>query len=181
MTIFVSAGHTPSGLNQDPGAIGNGYEEADLTKELRDLVVPLLKQKGLSVWVDNDTQRLPAVLAAINSTEKDVVCDIHFNAGSPTATGVEVLIPTRHTAVEREMANKLVTMLAGVMKIRSRGVKTELDSQHKSIGILREQGINLLIEVCFISNKTDMQFYQASKNRVAEEIALILEEAEGKL
>lgn len=179
--IYLAAGHTPNGINQDPGAVGNGYKEADLTKELRDLVIPLLKQKGLSVWVDDDTQRLPQVLAAINSTEKDVVCDIHFNAGPPTATGVEVLIPTRHTTVEKEMASKLVTMLAGVMKIRSRGVKTELDSQHKSIGILREQGINLLIEICFISNATDMAYYQAAKKRVAEEIALILEEAEAKL
>lgn len=179
--IFLSAGHTPSGLNQDPGAIGNGYKEADLTKELRDLVVPLLKQKGISVWIDDDTQRLPAVLAAINSTEKDVVCDIHFNAGPPTATGVEVLIPTRHTSIEKEMASKLVTILASVMKLRSRGVKTESDSQHKTIGILREQGINLLIEICFISNATDMAYYQAAKHKVATEIALILEEAENKL
>jgi N-acetylmuramoyl-L-alanine amidase len=67
------------------------------------------------------------------------------------------------------------------MKLRSRGVKTELDSQHKSIGILREQGINLLIEICFISNATDMAYYQAAKQRVAEEIALILEEAENKI
>jgi N-acetylmuramoyl-L-alanine amidase len=179
--IYLSAGHTPKGLNQDPGAIGNGYKEADLTVELRDLTTKILKDNGMTVWNDNDTVRLPEVLKAINSTEKDVVCDIHFNAGPPTATGVEVLIPSRHTAIESEIASKLVVMLAGIMKIRSRGVKTESDSQHKTIGILREQGINLLIEICFISNATDMAYYQASKRKVAEAIALILEEAEGKL
>lgn len=179
--VYLSAGHNPSGLKPDSGAIGNGYQEAKLTQELRDLTTKVLRNNGANVWNDDDTMRLPQVLAAINSTEKDVVCDLHFNAGPPTATGVEVLIPSRHTALESEIASKLVVMLAGVMKIRSRGVKTESDSQHKTIGILREHGINLLIEICFISNATDMAYYQASKRKVAEAIALILEEAEGKL
>lgn len=179
--IYLSAGHTPSGLTPDAGAVGNGYHEAKLTQELRDLTTKALRSNGTKVWNDDDTQRLPAVLAAINSTEKDVVCDLHFNAGPPTATGIEVLIPTRYTSLEKEMATKLVTMLSGVMKLRSRGVKTEADSQHGTLGIMRENGINLLIEVCFISNATDMAFYQANKQKVANELALILLEADSKL
>ena len=46
---------------------------------------------------------------------------------------------------------------------------------------MRENGINLLIEVCFISNATDMAFYQANKQKVANELALILLEADSKL
>ena len=179
--IYLSAGHNPSGLKPDAGAVGNGYHEAKLTQELRDLTTKALRANGAKVWNDDDTQRLPAVLAAINSTEKDVICDLHFNAGPPTATGIEVLIPARHTNLEKEMATKLVTMLSGVMKLRSRGVKTEADSQHGSLGIMRENGINLLIEVCFISNATDMAFYQANKQKVANELALILLEADSKL
>ena len=179
--IYLSAGHNPNGLKPDSGAIGNGYQEAKLTQELRDLTTKVLRNNGANVWNDDDTMRLPQVLAAINSTEKDVICDLHFNAGPPTATGVEVLIPARHTSLEKEMATKLVTMLSGVMKLRSRGVKTESDSQHGSLGIMRENGINLLIEVCFISNATDMAYYQANKQKVANELALILEEADSKL
>lgn len=179
--IYLSAGHSPKGLKPDPGAIGNGYKEADLTVELRDLITKVLKEKGAAVWNDDDTMRLPEVLKSINSTEKDVVCDLHFNAGPPTATGVEILIPTRYTSLEKEIASKLNIMLGGVMKLRCRGIKTEGDSQHGTLGIMRELGVNILIEVCFISNATDMAYYQAKKTKVAEEIALILMEADGRL
>lgn len=179
--IYLSAGHTPKGLKPDPGAVGNGYQEAKLTMELRDMVTRILRTRNCQVWNDDDTMRLPQVLAAMNSTEKDVVCDLHFNAGPPSATGVEVLIPTRFTALEKEIASKLNVMLGGVMKLRCRGVKTEGESQHGTLGIMRELGVNLLIEVCFISNSTDMAFYQANKMKVAEEIALLLEEADSRL
>jgi N-acetylmuramoyl-L-alanine amidase len=176
--IYLSAGHTPKGLHPDPGAIGNGYKEAELTVELRDLIVALLKERNVPVWIDDDTQRLPDVLKAITSTEKDVVCDLHFNAGPAGATGVEILVPARHTDKEMTFARSLCADMAQRMCIKHRGVKTEADSQHGSLGIMRELGINLLIEVCFISNANDMRAYQFNKTALAMDIAWKLELAD---
>jgi len=36
--IFISAGHNPKGIKVDSGAVGNGYTEADLAVEFRNLV-----------------------------------------------------------------------------------------------------------------------------------------------
>jgi len=177
--IYLSAGHNPKGLKPDPGAIGNGFKEANLTAQLRDLIIAECKALNVVVQSDSDSDNLVTVLQKINSNETDVVCDLHFNAGTASATGIEVLIPTRFTIQEQEIARKLTVILSSVLKIKNRGVKTEGDSQHGTLGIMREKGINILIEVCFISNSNDMNSYVININKVAKEIALLLIEAEG--
>lgn len=178
MGIFLLAGHTPKGVNQDPGAVGNGYREADLTMEFRDKVADILRAAGEKVYEDDDTLRLAAVLADVKSTEKDVVVDIHFNAGVEAATGVEVLVPTRSTQFERSMARRVCTEFAATMQIKDRGMKLESDSARKVLAVFREAGINILIEVCFISNKNDVAAYQKQKNVLATKLASIIQEYE---
>ena len=59
MAVFISAGHNPKGIKIDPGAVGNGFKEADLTVEFRDLVVSELKKLNLpKVICDNESERL---------------------------------------------------------------------------------------------------------------------------
>ena len=50
--VFISAGHNPKGIKVDPGAIGNGYHEANLTVEFRDLVIKQCLKLGLKVIQD---------------------------------------------------------------------------------------------------------------------------------
>jgi hypothetical protein len=64
------------------------------------------------------------------------------------------------------------------MGIRSRGVKSEKDTARKTLAIMRPAGINLLPEICFISNRSDVSAYQANKDKVAEVIARHLITAE---
>ncbi|MEG7982437.1 N-acetylmuramoyl-L-alanine amidase, partial [Listeria monocytogenes] len=78
-----------------------GYVEADLSKELRNLIVVELKKLGVTAVVDNDNETLQQVINRLNPTEKDVCLDIHWNAGPPTATGVETFIPDRHNFHEK--------------------------------------------------------------------------------
>lgn len=177
--IFILAGHTPKGINQDPGAVGNGYREADLTMELRDLVADKLRAMGYQVHEDDDTQRLQQVLDSINAYETDIVFDIHFNAGG--GTGVECIVPERSTELEREMANKVNVMLSTMLRLKNRGVKGEQLTARKRIAVMRENGINCLLETCFIDNKTDITQYQLRKADVATELALIISEFEDKL
>lgn len=171
--IFLSAGHS----NMDPGAIGNGYKEADLTKELRSLVAcEIVKNPDINLTLDNDAQTSGETANKIGliSKEGDVLCDIHFNAGTPVATGTEVLIPEQNTPMERTIAGELSHGIAVLLGIKDRGVKTEADSARKRLVFMRPKGRNLLIEVCFISNPTDIKSYQSKKNEVAKFIAQTL-------
>jgi N-acetylmuramoyl-L-alanine amidase len=180
--IYLLAGHTPKGLNLDPGAVAlDGTKEADLTMELRNLTADVLRSKGFEVWEDDDQDRLLQVLDDVISSESDVVCDIHFNAGPPTATGVEVIVPERSTETERKFAALICERFANIMNIRSRGVKSEAQTARKRIGVMRELGINLLIEVAFISNPKDIAMYHKTKAKLSVVLADILIEAEGAI
>ena len=80
--IFPSAGHNPNGLKPDPGAIGNGYREADLAVEFRNLVVSVLKAKKIAVITDKDDERLGDYLKRINTGNGSVVLEFHFDAAA---------------------------------------------------------------------------------------------------
>ncbi len=94
MAVYILGGHVPdrSKGNYDPGAVANGYTEAELTRELRDLISAELTPRKVRHSIDHDADSLSQVLAKINSNESDVILDLHFNAASPQATGVEVIV-----------------------------------------------------------------------------------------
>ena len=174
--IYLLAGHSKT----DPGAIGSGgVKESDLAIELRGLIGAELTKLNMPFVTDNDIDNLSQVIRKLNSTEKDVICDIHFNASSnPTATGTEVIIPDRSTANERMIAALICSSVALTMNIKSRGVKSEKDTARGTLAIMKPSGLNLLLEICFISNKNDLELYQKHKHAIAFKIALHLKTAE---
>lgn len=174
-TIFISAGHS-NVLGKDRGASGNGFVEGILTVEQRNLIVKELKNLGAKVIIDDNDSILSQTMAFFrNKTTKNcILVDLHWNASSPQATGTEVLVPVTPTKFEMDLATDLSKAIANTLKIKNRGVKTELQSARKSLGWMRLTGENILIETCFISNKKDMDNYQKNKEELAKQIALIL-------
>lgn len=154
--IFLTAGHH----NLDSGATGNGFVESKETIRVRNRVTELLRAKGVDVWNDSDNLTLQSVINEITKRSKpnDIICDIHFNAGGTSATGVECFVPNESIKTELLLAAELCKS-SEVLKIRNRGVKRERDSQHKRLGMMRPNGINVLLEVAFISNPNDMKSY----------------------
>ena len=130
--LFISAGHTNI-PGQDRGAFGNGYYEGDLTVELRDLIVAELKALCIIVNVDSNKNALLATLNYLKTlffSKEDIIIDIHFNAASPGATGVEVLVPDNPSVLEKQIATALCEIHARVLMIKNRGVKTESQSAY---------------------------------------------------
>jgi N-acetylmuramoyl-L-alanine amidase len=167
-TAYILAGHS----NTDPGAVANGVKEADLTKGLRDQICGVLAEKGITYQRDNDAHNLTQVLKDLRSHEGDLILDIHFNAsGDFKATGVEVLVPDRANREEIAFANKLCGTVAHTLGIRTRGVKSERDSARGRLAIMQPAGNNILLEVCFISNDTDLAAYEEYEGELAEVIA----------
>jgi N-acetylmuramoyl-L-alanine amidase len=166
--IFLSAGHN---TKKDPGAVANGFNEAELTRLLRDAIANELKALGASYRTDNDDETLVQYLSRISTGTGSVVCDLHFNAGVPNANGIECYIADSNS---EELAREIC--IAGeLIRLNNRGVKRESQSQHKRLAILHDGAkIAVLVEVCFITSKSDLDKYFDGFECFAKSIATLL-------
>lgn len=177
--VYPSAGHN----NSDPGAIAGGLKEADLTKELRNLISAQLNVKGHKHVMDNDTETNSQYQARIKPGSGSVLVDHHFNAAAnSSATGTEVLVASDASTLSRAMATELAAGTAKILGVPNRGVKSETQSPRGRLGILHTAaGIACLVEVCFISNPADLAKYKAKKNELAKFYAEIYIKYDNKI
>jgi len=184
-TIFLSAGHSDT-VNRDQGAQscehdGKVYSEGKLTTGFRKLLATALRDQEVKVIVDNDNTVTKETVGTIDDLlrigtlgEKDIAIDIHFNASAPNATGCEVLVPLKYSHTEMVIASHLVSAISEVLEIHNRGVKTEADSARGRLMFMTPVLNNILIEVCFISNESDLSKYLANQKELATVIAATL-------
>lgn len=169
--IFLTAGHH----NRDSGAIGNGYQENNLTKELRDLITVKLREIAcLKIWNDDDNDTLAQVIAKINqlATTDDFLLEIHFDSADRTAaSGTTALVAKGARSQSKDFASQLANDVAVIVGITNRGVKDETESNRGRLGILHTKASSCLLEIAFISNPSDMQKYQIYKESLALAIA----------
>lgn len=181
--IFLLAGHSAvkGTENYDPGAIANGHTEADLAVKLREATRLAILKKGGKVTTDDDRKSLKEVIQTMShSQEGDIICDIHFNAGVPKATGVEVFYPYRGTQEELDLSLIISKKFSDIMGIKNRGIKDETQSARKRLGIMNPRGINVLIETCFITNKTDLDSFLTNIDKLGDTLADLLLNADSK-
>ena len=170
MKFTITAGHS----NTDPGAVANGVKEADLAVWLRDTVVSKLRQLGHSIVTDGapgQNEPLSKALTLITSADKAI--EIHFNAATPTAKGVETIALPK----DKALAQKLSQAIAEVLMTKVRGDAGFIDqskSARGKLGFVSRGG--LIIEVCFITNTTETAFYNDRKWLVASAIAGTLDD-----
>lgn len=178
--IFISAGHHFNPQGADPGAMathdGKLYKEAELTRELRDLVTTELTRLGAPFITDRDYETLQQYIARIKPGSGSVLCELHFNAApAATATGVEVIVKKEPELEERGLGIELCSAIVSEMRIFNRGVKTEDKSHRGRLAILHTAaGISILPEICFITNPRDMMSYETAKHAIAIHIAALL-------
>ncbi len=173
-TLLLSAGHT-SIAGRDRGAAGNGLIEGVEAVKIRDRVAELLRAKGFSVREDGGdgiSEPLSKALKLIPGTSLAV--ELHFNAGPPTATGIEVLsLPSRkkHAQLIAEGINQGLSLpLRG-----DKGWKSDTSGQHSRLAFCRAGGV--LVELCFISSKGDTDSYKANFEKVCVGLADAIEKA----
>jgi N-acetylmuramoyl-L-alanine amidase len=147
-------------------------KEADLTKELRALVAAEMKLLNYKFKTDDDDLSLGETFDWIRKAAKptDVVVDIHFNSGPPTTSGTETIIPLKSSPVEQEIGKLLATGVSTILGVPNRGCKDERHTPpgHAMMSLGCE---SILLEICFMTNPTEMQAYQAKKLEVAKRIA----------
>jgi N-acetylmuramoyl-L-alanine amidase len=176
--VFLSAGHGDR-LSKDRGAKAS-YElvtiyEGDLTIALRNAIKDELALLGVNAVIDNDRNILSDTLNFIKGmfTEECLLIDIHWNAFNGKASGSEVIIPKVYSTKELETATEILKALIS-FGFKNRGVKTEDKTARKTLGWMRPKGQNILIEVCFMDNKKDMDTYFKNKQALAKKIAEVI-------
>lgn len=166
MKILLIAGHGDG----DCGAVGNGHYEADLTREVVNLLKPQLDgyaEVTIADTTKNWHKHLIKQGNAFDFKPYDYVLEIHFNSFAvKSANGTEIYITRSEKShgVETNIVN-------GIAKLgfTNRGV---IPMNFDVINYVKKQGVSsALLEVCFISNEKDMKNYQNKKNEIVKAIA----------
>ncbi len=154
------------------GACGDGYKEADLTRELVNNLAKKLKQYAT---VDIYNQNRNAFYDCQNGTFKigkyNYVFEIHFNASNGKGHGTECFVTTRENAITVEQA--IMKNMSKFFTLRDNdsifdGVKR---TNFLVINTVKSNGISgALLETCFIDNKEDINIYQKNKDKIAQAI-----------
>lgn len=154
-------GNKTNGRWADPGAVGNGYNEADIARQIN---AKIIKATGALDATDNAgtnvNSNLANIVAKMNSVGTDWHISNHLNSASPGATGVEVWYWTGDAA-SKAKADQLSKALSDALGIPNRGSKATTDFY-----VLRNsRGRTLLIEWAFISNPNDVKKLLANMDK----------------
>ena len=161
MKILLIAGHGAG----DPGAVGNGYKEADLTREVVSLLAPKLVQLCRVDIADISKNWYEYLKShSFNFKPYDYVLEVHFNSGGGTGTEIFVTTSEKGTGVE----TAIVQQICAAVGYKNRGVKRK---DWNVISKAKAQGVSsALLEVCFIDSAADIKTYQSRKNDIVNAI-----------
>ncbi len=172
MRVLLIAGHGDG----DPGAVRNGYKEADLTREL----IPLLQKSLIALGIQADVYNMQKSMCkylrdggGYNFKTYDYVLEVHFNSAEGTAedgknTGTEIYVHTTEKVVSAEEG-----ILEEMKKLgfKIRGVKSKSDLLVMNYCKGNQRVSYALLEVCFISDLDDLKLYLPNKSKIADAIA----------
>ncbi|WP_053346811.1 N-acetylmuramoyl-L-alanine amidase [Peribacillus butanolivorans] len=146
--IFIDAGHGGT----DPGAVGNGLKEKDLTLKIATKVKIMLEDyKDVSVKMSRAGDTYPSLSArtkVANEWDADFFLSIHINAGG--GTGYEDYIYTSASAMAKEYQSTNHVEIMKQIDMKDRGKKSA------NYQVLRTSSMPAILTECgFIDNAGD--------------------------
>ena len=156
MAIYnVHAGHSMISR----GASGL-LDEVNENRKVKEKVIAFLRAAGHTVYDCTDdkgktqSQNLTAIVSKCNANMVDLDISIHLNAGGGTGCEVE-----NYDARTKEISDRICANISAVLGIRNRGTK-----YMPELYVLRKtKSRAILIECCFVDNKTDYNAWDADK------------------
>lgn len=165
--INIHAGHNPDG-KVACGAVGL-IKESTEARRVKNKVLTMLQILGKTVYdctASNGTSQndvLKKIVKKCNAHGADLDVSIHFNAGRNDKAGdgdtggVEVYVLPGSSV--SDLAAAVAKQIATGLQIRNRGVKTS-----KNLYVLNKTKASaMLIEVCFVDDKDDVDHYSSTK------------------
>ena len=154
----------------DPGAVGNGYKEADLVREIAPKLKNILSDYAEVTLFDPEKNMYKYLKAgeSFDFKKYDYVFELHFNSSQKIATGTEILV---HELEKGTSVEELIVKNISSLGFRNRGVKKRTDLLNMNV-CKRVQGVSYaLLETCFINNPDDVTLYQEKKDDIIRAIA----------
>lgn len=118
---YVDAGHGGS----DPGTVGNGLRESDLTLKIALKVKQKLEAQGIKVFMSRETDVFSAFQDRAkwaNEIGPDIFISIHINSASPSASGIETFY---YKGIDKPLADNIQNMLIKYTGAINRNVKKD--------------------------------------------------------
>lgn len=165
--FVISSGHG----NAVSGAVGiiNEHTEAvRIVNRVYDILTKTYKVEGKKYHeklAKNQALNLANIVNFHNRQARDLDISIHLNSGKPIATGSECLYYDAET-----LANKMSLAMSLALGIVNRGGK-----KRKELYFLRNTHKKaILLEVCFVSNPSDVQAYKKNFEKLCKAIAKVI-------
>lgn len=180
MKVFINPGHSKD-CSPDAGCCYNGIKEATICAEIANFLADELLKANIPCIVYQQTgngltsnQQLNTVAKEANKSGADLFISIHMNGhNNETANGTEVWYQ-EGSVKGKAFASCLLdqmTLAFGDKLLCNRGIK----EAKGTLAVLRDTSMPAaLVEVCFISNKSDVDFIKANRTNVAKRLALAI-------
>ena len=157
--IFVIAGHGAG----DPGAIGNGYQEAERVRALANRIKAL---GGDNVTLGDTSRNWYADkgISSLNIPKDWCIIELHMDSASASARGGHVIIKSGYTADVYDTA--LANFIGGILPGRAQLIvgRSNLANPNRAAA----KGYNYrLVEFGFITNATDVSIFNNRMDDIA--------------
>lgn len=178
--MLVMAGH---GRNVDgswdPGACGCGYQEANLTRELRDLIKLAADKAGVACDVAPDRNHFSFFKhgGQYDVSQYNYVLEVHFNAGGTVDQAGDGSMKGSMCYIDQSETGHSVedAILANLYALGSRqawdGVVVTQRQYTNGLMVqshIRAQGVShAVLETCFITDQDDVDWYLVNKSKIA--------------
>lgn len=152
--IVIDAGHGGT----DPGAVGNGLLEKEITLDIALRTKQLLEETGFTVIMTRESDVYPSLKQRTdlaNNANADIFVSIHVNAGG--GTGIETWWHDKAPEPQKRqlLATYIQNELIAATGARNRGVKSPTRDKG-NFHVTRETKMpSALVEVGFIDNASD--------------------------
>lgn len=152
--VFLGIGHG----GKDPGAVANGFEEADLNLNIGLACRDELERHGVTVLMSrtkDENDDVNEEIRECNAFNPDLAGDIHNNAGG--GDGAEVL-HTIYKGEGEELAQNILNEIVAIGQ-NSRGIKTRKNAKGTDyFGFIRSTSCPaVIVECAFVDNRKDME------------------------
>ncbi len=163
--VFIDPGHGGT----DPGALGNGLRESDITLAISKKLGDILSANGIEVRYSRTTDvfiSLSERPRQANAWGADIFVSIHCNSASASATGTECFTYPTASSVAKTLSKNVASSVASKLSLTNRGHK------EANFAVLRISSMPaILVETAFITNASDADKLKNRQNDFANAIA----------